>query len=493
MKMKNIKLVSFLIIAIGLTFIFFPLNSEGKKIINWKYDFALDRDFQFPSSPKDIGYFEVGEKTIVDEEWAMAVAKKLGFTDEAGNVIKPTIDYRYFAPNFETPSRKDQVARRKEQVDDEIRGDRSYQLPKQPEPVWPPKGAEQFVKLYNFQYKNMFLKINENNGAISFSNNDYLNFAGLPKGGLNIDDKQALEMSQSFIRGLGFSKMDWDPADSQPTYTNVTVNQATMKSGEILDSYICMKEVKYRRMLDGYPVVGGEGTIRMSIGVGAQGVAKIASFAKLARPLVQKDIAKEIVTASEAYGFLKEGVGLMNDKLRFVAEGTVMIKDAYLAYFAPPGYDDVSYMVPVWVFTGYDSKMPQNEVQYYINAEAQETTNTYLYIYTDKTSYTPNDVQEVGIEIYLQDAANVLLYVGLYSPDNYVYAFPTWNTGFFPIVANLPANFGIGPINFLKLEPITTGPFGAGTGHYVYFAILLDRTSGQLLCPVSLAEFDLTQ
>ena len=462
------------------------------------YKFELGRGFKFPSAPDSVAVFSVSEKSAVNEEWAMEVAKNFGFVNEDGGALKPIIDYYYKMPHFNPPSQREQEKgnqTEQEQVDDENRNDQGYELPNQPDPVWPPKGAEEMLKLYTFQLGNKFLKINENNGAIYYSNNNYMNFALEEGVGEKLSDDVAHEIAYAFMKNVDLPAVQWDPTDSEPLFSDVEVYQADRKSGEILNSYICMKELTFARQLYDNPVVGGGGAVRIAVGVSPKGGDyAVSSFSRLARILENPEIAQAVYTPSEAYSMLQEGEGFINNTLRFHAEGNLVIKNAYFAYYAPTGYQNADYLTPVWVFTAYDSEDPSNEMEFFINAKKEQSQpdETFVRIYTDKAYYTPNDDQQVGIELYCDQAENVVLYIGLYAPDGYFYSFPFWTPSFFPIVANLPAGFHLGPINFLDYNPIGEGPYNGG-GHYAYFAMLMDKATYELICPISVAEFDIEE
>jgi len=490
---KILLFVAFALLT-ALFVVSFPPTAKSDNVRFGPYKFALDEKFEFPSAPKSMSVFEVQE-SYVKEEWAAEIARKFGFVDKEGNPLKPVIDYYYQMPHFNPPTqREEKMARSTEQVDDEKPGDQGYELPKQPDPQWPPKGAKAKIKIFTFIKENEFLKINENNGAIFYSNNDFMNFA-LGKEGLQLSDDNAWEIASEFLKSVDLPEVEWDPSDRYPSFSDVMVYQAEHESGKVLNSYVCMKEVTFARELNDYPVIGGGGAIRIAIGVGYPEEAEnygVASFSRLMRTITNPEIAQMIYTPGEAYNMLQKGEGIVNDTLRFYAEGTIVINDAYLAYYAPTGYEDVDYLTPVWVFTGYDSKNPSNEMQFYINAKKEETPpdETFVEITTDKEYYTGNDSQQVGIEIYCAEAEDIVLYIGLYAPDGYFYSFPFWTPNFFPINGSLPAGFHLGPIDFLEFDPVTEGPYDS-SGHYVYFAFMLDQATMQLICPLSVAEFDI--
>ncbi|MBU1627375.1 hypothetical protein KKB18_08415 [bacterium] len=495
--MKKIQISLLVTLLTSMIFCLFT-NVTSANVRFDNYSFTLDKEFNFPDAPKNMGVFQVSEKSKVDAEWATEIAKKFGFVDDNGNPIKPTIDYYYQMPHFNPPSEREKPGKSTEQVDDEKQGDQGYELPKQPEVVWPPRGAKAKIKLFTFQKNNSFLKINENNGAIFYSNNNFMNFA-LPNSEFNLSDKEALDIAQKFIQNIDLPKIEWDPTNSEPLFSNVEVFQAEQKSGEILDSYTCMKEITFVRQLYDYPVVGGGSAIRMAIGLGVEAPKNqvmeynIASFSKLTRILENPEITQLIYTPSEAYDMLKQGKGLLNDNIRFHSEGTIVINKAYLAYYDSTGYEDNEYLTPVWVFNAYDSDNPDNTMEFYINAKKEETPppdETFVKITTDKTYYTANDSQQVSIEIYTKNAENLVLYVGYFAPDGYFYSFPFWAKSLFPVVASLPAGFHIGPFEFLNFNPISSGPYKSN-GHFAYFALLMNHTTYELLCPISVAEFDI--
>jgi hypothetical protein len=359
--------IVWLIVFLIFTFLVTSNGFAGK----WPA-FKLDSDLKFPSTPKQVNVYKVKETPVSLEE-AVRIAEGLGFS------VKPETDYYYKMVHFTPPSERERGADQQEESrNDELAGGQDDSPPDQNEIFWPPKGARGISKLYIFKdiKNNKFLQINEKNGVITYTNTNYLDFGSRSIVDMRLSEDELLKIALSFTGSIKVNRGKWDPINFDLDFSNVTIHKADKKSGNVLESHVIMKEITFRRQLDDYPVVGGGGTVRMTIGSNSADKGsepQVGFYSRLARDMVPEEgRAVNIILVERAFDFLNSGDRLVNDTLRFYAEGEWTVDDAHLAYYAPIGYQSTESMIPVWVFRAYDSKNSENRAQFFIDAQSTD-------------------------------------------------------------------------------------------------------------------------
>ena len=321
--------------------------------------FELGEGFEFAKSPGQVSLYRLEDKAVTEEE-AMALAKTLGLNAEL------EVDAFYTMPRASVPDSRDKPSPGK---DDEG----SIVEPAPFDPVWPPKGAQRVVRKFIFKdfEAGKFLAINENNSLTTYTNTTYLSFAS--REGLKLKDEEVLEIVSSFFRTLGLSM----PKSMERTSSEVLLNRAVAQdSGEpkILDSFPVMKELTFRTVLTEagvdprLPVVGGGQTIRTTVGANAQGQVGVGFYTSLKRELVKEQGLQDIISSQEAYAALQKNENIINNTLRFVAEGPLEVMAVALGYHSPTGYRSADQLIPVWIFQTRDQKNPDVEVRLYVDA-----------------------------------------------------------------------------------------------------------------------------
>lgn len=392
MKRKNYSIYSLVFIYV---FMFLGLGISSAQ--SWP-KFTTKKDFQFPTSPGSLLKYTVKEKSLTENE-AQAIAEGLGIK------AKLEVDYIYAMPPVSIPQERGKST---EEKDDE-----RSKLAEQPNIVWPPARAERKTKIFIFKgtENSKFLKIQSNNGLITYSNLQHLRFDSRQK--FQLSDKESLEVVDSFLRKLNVSVNDYN----EITYSEVLLNKAQKgESEKILQSIPIMKEVTFRKTLaatsegDRLPVVGGGSTIRSAVGLTEEkGQAGVGFVSQLSRELVQEQTSQSIVTAERAFARLQEGQDIVNDNLRFYSEGDLVLKDAFLAYYSPTGNQSTNELIPVWHFLTYDSKNPSVEVPFYVKAlDLSETACAQL---NDDLSITIPYIKfdSLALKLNLQFAYNLFM------------------------------------------------------------------------------------
>jgi len=119
----------------------------------------------------------------------------------------------------------------------------------------------------------------------------------------------------------------------------VTLKALNVKTGEIVAERPLCVDIKYKRVINGHPVIGPCDEIELSIGEN-----EVIYFSKLWRKLEPVG-AVEIISAEDALSKLKSGEII--NKPMYIQQ-PITVHDVKLGYYATIGKQD--FYTPVWIF-----------------------------------------------------------------------------------------------------------------------------------------------